>query len=111
MKIAILMIYQNVALSIADWSAVASRRADMVGLYNDLYRPNRRIDRKALCRSIAICVMRERTPLSRYIIECLPRLEVHCFLTGPRNISIDMDAANERGHYSHPLRATDRRQQ
>src|SRR5260370_7710667 len=43
-----------------------------------------------------ICVMRERTPLHRDIIERLPRLRFIAS-TGPRNISIDMAAANERG--------------
>jgi phosphoglycerate dehydrogenase-like enzyme len=44
----------------------------------------------------AVCVMRERTPLRRDIIERLPRLRFIAS-TGPRNISIDMAAANERG--------------
>jgi phosphoglycerate dehydrogenase-like enzyme len=43
-----------------------------------------------------ICVMRERTPLRRDIIERLPRLRFIAS-TGPRNISIDSAAANERG--------------
>jgi phosphoglycerate dehydrogenase-like enzyme len=40
--------------------------------------------------------MRERTPLRRGIIERLPRLKFIAS-TGPRNISIDMAAANEHG--------------
>src|SRR5260370_4030771 len=44
----------------------------------------------------AICVMRERTPLPREIIERLPQLKLIAS-TGPRNASIDMAAAEERG--------------
>jgi phosphoglycerate dehydrogenase-like enzyme len=92
-KIAILDDYQNVALSIADWSAVA-RRADITVFNDHIVQTDALIER--LLPFDAICVMRERTPLSRYIIECLPRLRFIAS-TGPRNISIDMVAANERG--------------
>jgi phosphoglycerate dehydrogenase-like enzyme len=40
--------------------------------------------------------MRERTPLSREILQQLPRLKL-ITSTGPRNASIDMQAAAERG--------------
>jgi phosphoglycerate dehydrogenase-like enzyme len=40
--------------------------------------------------------MRERTPLSREILQQLPRLKLIAS-TGPRNASIDMQAAAERG--------------
>jgi phosphoglycerate dehydrogenase-like enzyme len=40
--------------------------------------------------------MRERTPLTRAIIERLPRLRLIAS-TAPRNASIDLDAARERG--------------
>jgi phosphoglycerate dehydrogenase-like enzyme len=43
-----------------------------------------------------VCIMRERTPLTRVIIERLPRLRLIAS-TGPRNASIDMKAAEERG--------------
>jgi phosphoglycerate dehydrogenase-like enzyme len=42
------------------------------------------------------CVMRGRTPLSREILERLPELKMIAS-TGPRNASIDMQAAAERG--------------
>jgi phosphoglycerate dehydrogenase-like enzyme len=46
-------------------------------------------------------VMRERTPLSRAILERLPRLKLICS-TGKRNASIDAAAAAERGiHVAH----------
>src|SRR5262249_42262239 len=43
-----------------------------------------------------VCVMRERTPLSRQIIERLPNLKLIAS-TGLRNASIDLAAAEERG--------------
>ena len=93
MKIAILDDYQNVALSIADWSAVA-KRADITVFNDHIDQTDALIER--LLPFDVICVMRERTPLRRDIIERLPRLRFIAS-TGPRNISIDMAAANERG--------------
>src|ERR1700737_3169304 len=92
-KIAILDDYQNVALSIADWSAVA-KRADITVFNDHTDQTDALIER--LLPFDAICVMRERPPLRREIIEGLPRLRFIAS-TGPRNISIDMAAANERG--------------
>ena len=43
-----------------------------------------------------VCVMRERTPLPRAVIERLPRLKLIAS-TGSRNAAIDIDAAAERG--------------
>ncbi|MEH2480095.1 phosphoglycerate dehydrogenase-like enzyme [Nitrobacteraceae bacterium AZCC 2146] len=93
MKIAILDDYQNVALSIADWSAVA-KRADITVFNDHIDQTDALIER--LLPFDVICVMRERTPLRRDIIERLPLLKFIAS-TGPRNISIDMAAANERG--------------
>jgi hypothetical protein len=45
-----------------------------------------------------VCVMRERTPLPRNVIERLPRLKMIAS-TGPFNASIDVVAAKERGIY------------
>jgi lactate dehydrogenase-like 2-hydroxyacid dehydrogenase len=104
MKIAILDDYQNVALSIADWSAVA-KKADITVFNDHIDQTDALIER--LLPFDAICVMRERTPLRRDIIERLPRLRLIAS-TGPRNISIDMVAANERGILV-PTRATNRR--
>src|SRR5207302_1244256 len=43
-----------------------------------------------------VCVMRERTPLPRSVIERLPRLKLIAS-TGSRNAAIDVAAAAERG--------------
>jgi phosphoglycerate dehydrogenase-like enzyme len=93
MRIAILDDYQNVALQLADWSAV-TRRAEIT-VFNDHV-----ADLAAVVERLrpfdVICVMRERTPLLREILQQLPQLKLIAS-TGPRNASIDMKAAAERG--------------
>ena len=90
-KIAILDDYQNVALKTADWSAVHDR-AD-VTVFNDHL-----ADADALVARLeefeALCVMRERTPLPRSVLERLPKLRFIAS-TGARNASIDLDAARD----------------
>jgi hypothetical protein len=62
MKIAILDDYQNVALRMADWSALAGRAE--ITVFNDhLADPVAIVER--LAPFDVICVMRERTPLPR----------------------------------------------
>lgn len=91
-KVAILDDYQNVALSMADWSPVAARAE--ITVFNDhLAEPDAVVER--LAPFDVVCVMRERTPLSRSIIERLPRLRMIAS-TGPFNASIDVAAAKER---------------
>ncbi len=91
--IAILDDYQDAALSMADWSALSGDAT--VTVFNDhLAGPDAVVER--LKEFDIVCVMRERTPLTRAIIERLPRLRVIAS-TGPRNASIDLDAAGERG--------------
>ena len=92
-KIAILNDYQNVALEMADWSSVTDR-ADITVFSDHLADTEAVIDR--LLPFDAICVMRERTPLPRDVIERLPRLKLIAS-TGSRNASIDVKAAEERG--------------
>jgi phosphoglycerate dehydrogenase-like enzyme len=93
MKIAVLDDYQNVALELADWS-VLTGRAEITTFNDHIADPAALIDR--LLPFDVICVMRERTPLPREIIERLPRLKLIAS-TGPGNASIDMAAASERG--------------
>ena len=90
MKVAILDDYQNVAFAMADWSSVAEITVfnDHVADLDTLVERLRPFD--------VICVMRERTPLPRDVIERLPRLKLIAS-TGSRNASIDMAAAEERG--------------
>lgn len=92
-KIAVLDDYQNVALESADWAPVGDRAE--VTVFNDHL-----ADANALVKRLepfhAVCVMRERTPLPRSILERLPNLR---FIgsTGARNASIDLVAARELG--------------
>ena len=93
MKIAVLDDYQNVALEMADWSGLAKRA--QVDVYNDhLAGPVAVV--KRLQPYDIVCVMRERTPLNRGIIERLPNLKLIAS-SGPRNASIDLEAAAAHG--------------
>src|SRR6202045_5013976 len=93
MKVAILDDYQNVALQLADWSAV--RRHAEITVFNDpLADPSAVVAR--LRPFDAVCVMRERTPLTREILQQLPNLKLIAS-TGPRNASIDSQTATDLG--------------
>jgi phosphoglycerate dehydrogenase-like enzyme len=95
MQVAILDDYQDVALTMADWSQVAEHAT--ITVFNDHL-----ADPDAVVRRLApfdvVCVMRERTPLTRDVIERLPQLKMIAS-TGPFNAAIDVEAAKERGIY------------
>ncbi len=93
MKIAILDDYQNVALKMADWSAL-SGRAEITVFNDHLADPSALVER--LLPFDIVCVMRERTPLPREVLQHLPRLKLVAS-TGSRNASIDTGAAKELG--------------
>ncbi|MEV4127263.1 D-2-hydroxyacid dehydrogenase family protein [Nocardia sp. NPDC049707] len=98
MQVAILDDFQNVALTSADWSGVRSRAA--VTVFNDHLDDADEVVARLEPFEV-LCVMRERTPLPRSIIERLPRLRMIAS-TGPVNASIDVTAAGERGvHIAH----------
>jgi phosphoglycerate dehydrogenase-like enzyme len=92
-KIAILDDYQHVALEMADWSAL-QQKASIKVFADTIANPDELVAR--LLPFDVLCVMRERTPLPRGIIERLPRLKL-IVSTGPKNSSIASDAAEERG--------------
>jgi phosphoglycerate dehydrogenase-like enzyme len=92
-RVAILDDYQNVALKLADWSQV--ERAATVVVFNDHVEDVDRLIERLLPFD-AICVMRERTPLPRQVIDRLPNLKLIAS-TGLANSSIDLEAAEERG--------------
>jgi phosphoglycerate dehydrogenase-like enzyme len=92
-KIAILDDYQNVALEMVDWSSVAGRGEIIV--FNDHVADPDAVVEKLLPFDV-ICIVRERTPLPRAVIDRLPSLKLIAS-TGRRNASIDMAAAEERG--------------
>ena len=91
-RIAILDDYQNVSLEMAGWSQLDGRAE--ITVFNDhLSNVDEVVAR--LQPFDVLCVMRERTPLPRSVIERLPRLKLIAS-TGPRNASIDTEAAAER---------------
>jgi phosphoglycerate dehydrogenase-like enzyme len=92
-RIAIFDDYQNVALELADWSPV-TEKATVTVFSDHLSDANDIVDR--LREFDAVCVMRERTPLTRDILERLPLLKLIAS-TGRRKASIDVEAATEFG--------------
>jgi phosphoglycerate dehydrogenase-like enzyme len=93
MKVAVLDDYQAIALKIADWSALAGK-AEVTIFRDHLF------DLELLASRLApfdiICIMRERTPLPRRLLERLPKLKL-IVSTGMRNAAIDLAAAKELG--------------
>jgi phosphoglycerate dehydrogenase-like enzyme len=92
-SIAVLDDYQGVALSMADWSALEGRAS--ITIFNDHIADADAVVRRLLPFDI-VCVMRERTPMSRAVIERLPKLRLIAS-TATRNASIDTEATDERG--------------
>jgi phosphoglycerate dehydrogenase-like enzyme len=92
-RIAVLDDYQNVALEMADWSSLGAQ-AEITVFHDHLTGLDNIVER--LLPFDVLCVMRERTPLPRAVIERLPRLRLIAS-TGRRNAAIDIDAAAERG--------------
>ncbi len=91
-RVAVLDDYQNVALSMADWSTLKGR-AD-VTVFNDHIADADAVVSRLLPFEI-VCVMRERTPMTRAVIERLPKLRLIAS-TAFQNASIDTEAAEER---------------
>src|SRR5712672_3255495 len=92
-SIAVLDDYQNDALEMADWSSLDGRAT--ITVFNDhLADPDRIVER--LLPFEVVCIMRERTPLPRAILERLPRLRLIAS-TAFRNAAIDVGAATECG--------------
>lgn len=92
-RCAILDDYQNVALSMADWSKI---KADAeIKVFNELFASADEAA-KALTGFDIVCLMRERTPFPRAMFEKLPGLKL-LVTTGMRNAAIDMQAAKDRG--------------
>ena len=92
-RCAVLDDFQNVALSLADWSKVKEVE---VKVFNEHLGHNPDDVIKALKGFDIIAMMRERTPFSRKVIEGLPDLKL-LITTGAANRSIDAAACAERG--------------
>jgi phosphoglycerate dehydrogenase-like enzyme len=91
--IAILDDYQRAALSLAEGSSLKPW-ASITVFHDHLADGDSVVAR--LKPFDVVCVMRERTPLTRAILERLPDLKLIAS-TAPRNASIDVDAANRQG--------------
>ncbi len=91
-KIAVLDDYGDIARKVADWGTI-SNHPDVAVFHDHLS------DQEALVERLkpfdVICIMRERTPITRALIERLPNLKLIAS-TGPRNAAIDLEAARER---------------
>jgi phosphoglycerate dehydrogenase-like enzyme len=91
--LAIIDDYEHAALTVADWSALASD-VEIATFHDHL------ADEAALAERLrdfhVICIMRERTAFPRSLLERLPNLE-HLLTSGMRNLSIDVAAAKELG--------------
>jgi phosphoglycerate dehydrogenase-like enzyme len=92
-RIAVLDDYQGVALTLADWSQV--QKQARLDVFSDHVANADAVVARLLPYDV-VCVMRERTPLRRDVLERLPQLKLICS-TGKRNASIDTTAAAERG--------------
>ena len=103
-RIAVLDDYQRVALSLADWSVLDGRAT--VTVFNDHL-----ADADAVIERLQpfeiVCVMRERTPMTRSIIERLPKLGMIASTANgmPRSILRPQKSAASKSF----IRATPRR--
>lgn len=92
-RVAILDDYQNVAMTMADWSVLPD--GFEVTVFDDhVSEPAALAERLAPFE--VVCIMRERTPFPRAVFAALPRLRL-LVTTGGRNLSVDVAAANEHG--------------
>ncbi|MEW9612342.1 D-2-hydroxyacid dehydrogenase family protein [Shinella sp. S4-D37] len=93
LRIAILDDYQDMALSLADWSLLGDG-CEIVRFDRNLASEDEAA--AALAGFDVLCLMRERMPLSAALIERLPALKL-VVVTGARVRTIDMEAAVSRG--------------
>ncbi len=92
-KLAIIDDYEQVALGLADWSALDGDVE--ISVFHDHLDGEDAVAARLADFEI-VCMMRERTPFPRSLIEKLPKLE-HLFTSGMRNWSLDTEAARDNG--------------
>jgi phosphoglycerate dehydrogenase-like enzyme len=90
--IAILDDYQKVALRMADWWKLQQNHG--LTVFHEPF-PDEGAAASALVGFDVVCLMRERTPFPRSLIERLPNLRL-IVTAGHRNAAIDVAAASER---------------
>ncbi len=92
-QIAVLDDYQNIALTMADWSLLAP--------YGDVHIFNAHNNSESSLATQLhpydiLCIMRERTPMTRSLLMQLPNLKL-IVSTGPKNAAIDLSATVDFG--------------
>ena len=92
-RIALLDDFQDVGTTLADWSVLGAD-VEVVPFTEHLDDPQELVD--ALSGFDAVVAMRERTALTAWMFERLPRLAL-VVSTGPGNVAIDVGAAHEHG--------------
>jgi phosphoglycerate dehydrogenase-like enzyme len=92
-RIAILDDYQHVAMTMADWSALPPD-CELVVFDRNLETEDEAA--RALADFDVVCLLRERMPMPRTLIERLPALKL-IVVTGAHNRTLDLAAAKERG--------------
>ena len=92
MKIAVLDDYQNVARDMADWSVLAEHE---ITFFDQVYEGLEGFAQRLRPFDV-VCVMRERSPLQRDLLERLPNLKMLA-TAGMRNAAIDLAYCTERG--------------
>jgi len=91
--IAVLDDYQRIAREMADWSRI---EADHRVVFFDEHMPDENRLAQALGDFDVVCVMRERTPIRKSLIDRLPNLKFFVN-TGMYNASVDFEALKARG--------------
>jgi D-3-phosphoglycerate dehydrogenase len=94
LNLAILDDYQHLALRSADWDRLR-RRGVEITVFHDAFASEEDAAARLAPFEI-VCLMRERTPFPRSLIERLPQLKL-VTLTGVRSPSLDANACAERG--------------
>ena len=92
-RCAIIDDYQECALALGDWRSLAPE-VEVAVCKDHLDDEDAIVDR--LGDFEIVCIMRERTPFPRSLIEKLPKLAL-LLSSGARNRSIDLDAARDHG--------------
>ena len=92
MRIAILDDYQNLALRLADWSALEARGAQIIVFDRHLGEAEAA---EALAPFDAVCHLRERMAMPGTLIDQLPRLRCIA-ITGSEHRTLDLEAARRR---------------
>lgn len=93
MRIVMLDDYQNVALEMADWSRIRAAH-DVLSFTEHIADENELVTK--LGAVDILCMMRERTPVMKSLIDKLPTLKL-IVTTGGAHSSLDVKAAAERG--------------